>query len=111
MNKYNNINPWSFVIELDKEKCKKNGYEIDRLYDYIDDCINKFGYDIKRIDINVWKSSGKDKIVNQYVVLMMLTENKYVMMNIKSITSYEYGVAAIDYLKIIRRLFPERFYD
>ena len=111
MNDCSNINPWSFIIELDKEKCKKNGYEIDQLYDYIDDRIGKFEYDIKRIDTNVWKSNGKDKIVNQYVVLMTLTENKYVMMNVKSITSYEYGVAAIDYLEIIRRLFPERFYD
>lgn len=29
------MEPWSFAIVFDEDKAKKNGYEVDTLYDYV----------------------------------------------------------------------------
>lgn len=29
------MEPWSFTIVFDEDKAKKNGYEVDTLYDYV----------------------------------------------------------------------------
>lgn len=30
------MEPWSFTIVFDEDKAKKNGYEVDTLYDYVE---------------------------------------------------------------------------
>lgn len=35
------MEPWSFTIVFDEDKAKKNGYEVDTLYDYVGKKVNK----------------------------------------------------------------------
>ena len=35
--------PWSFTIEFDEDKAKRNGYDIQTLYDYTDRNVSRYG--------------------------------------------------------------------
>ena len=38
------MEPWSFTIVFDEDKAKKNGYEVDTLYDYVGKNVEGLGY-------------------------------------------------------------------
>lgn len=43
MLKVNEPIPWSFTIEFDEEKAKRNGYDIETLYDYVGRNVSRYG--------------------------------------------------------------------
>lgn len=47
--------PWSFTIEFDEDKAKRNGYDIQTLYDYTDR--NVFRYGCVRIAQGTWRAA------------------------------------------------------
>lgn len=52
--------PWSFTIEFDEDKAKRNGYDIETLYDYTDRNVSRYG--CVRIAQGTWKAAdGKGR--------------------------------------------------
>ena len=55
--------PWRFTIEFDEEKAKRNGYNVDDLYD----CVGKYAEQMGnvRIGLGTWQarcSSGRSSL-------------------------------------------------
>lgn len=98
--------PWSFTIVFDEEKSKKNGYNIETLYDYVGRNVEKYG--LTRIGHGTWKAKPDDKVESQCLALSMLSNMKWVMQNIKSLTAFEDDTDEIDYLAVLRRYAPQR---
>lgn len=100
--------PWSFTIVFDEEKAKKNGYNIETLYDYVGKNVEQYG--LTRIGHSTWKAKPDDEVESQCFALIMLSKTKWVMQNIKSLIAFEDDTDEIDYLDILRRRVPERLY-
>ena len=49
------MEPWSFTIVFDKDKAKKNGYEVDTLYDYVGKNVEGLGNE--RIARGTWRAA------------------------------------------------------
>lgn len=98
--------PWSFTIEFDEEKAKRNGYDIETLYDYVGRNVEKYG--VTRIGHGTWKAKVGDEVESQCLALSMLSKMKWVMQNIKSLTAFEDDTDEIDYLDVLRRYAPQR---
>ena len=43
------MEPWSFTIVFDEDKAKKNGYEVDTLYDYVGKNVEGLGSAPRRV--------------------------------------------------------------
>lgn len=99
--------PWSFTIEFDEDKAKRNGYDIETLYDYVGKNIEHLG--IERIARDTWKVKDiRDKVTAQCAALCGLARKGWVMENIKSWTVYEGDSNdGHDYLQVIREVSPE----
>ena len=100
--------PWSFTIEFDPEKAARNGYDVDALYECVDENVQRYG--LTRLARGTWKANESDKVESQCLSLSMLSKQKWVMQNVSSITAYERGVEPIDYIGIIKKHFPNRIY-
>lgn len=99
--------PWSFTIEFDEAKARRNGYDIETLYDYVDKNIRHLG--IERIARGTWRVGDiRDKVTAQCTALCGLARKVWVMENIKNWSVYE-GNPGIghDYLDVIREVSPE----
>ena len=101
--------PWSFTIEFDEEKAKRNGYDIETLYDYVGRNVEKYG--VTRIAQGTWKAADGDEVESQCLALSLLSRAGWVMRNIKSMTAFEDDCdEQVDYLDVLRRNNPERLY-
>ena len=100
--------PWSFTIEFDAEKAARNGYDVDTLYEYVDKNVQQYG--LTRLARGTWKAKEDEKVESQCLSLSLLSRQKWVMQNIRSLTAYERGTDPIDYIEIVQELFPERIY-
>lgn len=100
--------PWSFTIEFDEEKAKRNGYDVETLYDYVDKSMIRFGN--TRIERGTWKAKEGDEVEAQCLALSMLSKIKLVMQNVKTIIAFEDDGESVDYISIIRHRNPERLY-
>ena len=100
--------PWSFTIEFDAEKAARNGYDVDTLYEYVDKNVQRYG--LTRLARGTWKANESDKVESQCLSLSLLSRQKWVMQNIRSLTAYERGIDPIDYIGIIKKHFPNRIY-
>lgn len=98
--------PWSFIIEFDEEKAKRNGYDVDTLYDYVGKNVEKYG--VTRIGHGTWKAKADDEVESQCLALSMLSKMKWVMRNVRSLTAFEDDTDEIDYLAVLRRYAPQR---
>ena len=49
--------PWRFTIEFDEEKAKRNGYNVDDLYD----CVGKYAEQMGnvRIGLGTWQAKNR----------------------------------------------------
>ena len=85
--------PWRFTIEFDDEKAKRNGYNVDDLYD----CVGKYAEQMGNVRIGLGTWQAKNRKV-QYI---------------KSWRTYEdmNEPEGEDYLQVIRDISPERIYD
>lgn len=92
--------PWSFTIEFDEEKAKRNGYDIETLYDYVGRNVEKYG--VTRIGHGTWKAKVGDEVESQCLALSMLSNAKWVMRNVKSLVAFEDDTDAIDCLDVFR---------
>lgn len=55
------MEPWSFTIVFDEDKAKKNGYEVDTLYDYVGKNVEGLGNE--RIARGTWRAAkGYDEV-------------------------------------------------
>lgn len=55
------MEPWSFTIVFDEDKAKKNGYEVDTLYDYVGKNVEGLGNE--RIARGTWRAAkGHDEV-------------------------------------------------
>lgn len=101
--------PWSFTVEFDEDKAKRNGYDIQTLYDYTDRNVSRYG--CVRIAQGTWKAADGDEVESQCLALSLLSRAGWVMRNIKSMTAFEDDCdEQVDYLDILRRNNPERLY-
>ena len=55
--------PWSFTIEFDEGKAKRNGYDIETLYDYTDRNVSRYG--CVRIAQGTWRASEGNEVESQ----------------------------------------------
>lgn len=98
--------PWSFTIVFDEAKAVRHGYSLDALYDHVGKSAESFGN--VRIGRGSWQA--KDVQSNhsaQPVALCCLCEQKWVMENVKSWTTYEdERPNGEDYLQLLRRHRP-----
>ncbi len=53
------MEPWRFTIEFDEEKAKRNGYNVDDLYD----CVGKYAEQMGnvRIGLGTWQARRYSK--------------------------------------------------
>lgn len=100
--------PWSFTIEFDEAKAEQHGYDINDLYDCVDENVQRYG--LTRLDRGTWKANEQDKVESQCLALSLLSKQQWVMQNINSLTAYENNTDPIDYVNIVKELFPERIY-
>lgn len=95
--------PWRFTIEFDDEKAKRNGYNVDDLYD----CVGKYAEQMGnvRIGLGTWQAKNrKVQFGAQCPVCATLSKQPWVMQNIKSWRTYEdmNEPEGEDYLQVIR---------
>lgn len=102
------VMPWSFTIEFDAEKATRNGYDVDDLYECANQAVQHYG--VTRLARGTWKAKEDEKVESQCLSLSLLSRQKWVMQNIRSLTAYERGTDPIDYIEIVQELFPERIY-
>lgn len=82
------MEPWSFTIVFDEDKAKKNGYEVDTLYDYVGKNVEGLGNE--RIARGTWRAAkGYDEVDAQTLAISKLSRQKWVMQNIKSLAFRE----------------------
>lgn len=104
--------PWRFTIEFDEEKAKKNGYDVDTLYEYVGKNVEPMGN--VRIGRGTWQAESREvQFGAQCPACTALSKEPWVMKNIKSWRTYEdmNEPEGEDYLEVIRRHSPERIYD
>lgn len=104
--------PWRFTIEFDDEKAKRNGYNVDGLYD----CVGKYAEQMGnvRIGLGTWQAKNREvQFGAQCPVCATLSKQPWVMQNIKSWRTYEdmNEPEGEDYLQVIRDISPERVFD
>lgn len=100
--------PWSFTIEFDEEKAKRNGYDVETLYEYVGKNIEQIGN--VRISRDTWKADdhAKDKVIAQCAAQARLSKMKWFMQNIKSWIVYESDPSIpYDHLQTIREISPQ----
>lgn len=104
------MGPWSFTIVFDEDKAKKNGYEVDTLYDYVGKNVEGLGNE--RIARGTWRAvKGYDEVDAQTLAISKLSRQKWVMQNIKSLAFREDDDEIYDGIETIRRVYPERVFD
>lgn len=104
------MEPWSFTIVFDEDKAKKNGYEVDTLYDYVGKNVEGLGNE--RIAHGTWRAAkGYDEVDAQTLAISKLSRQKWVMQNIKSLAFREDDDEIYDGIETIRRVYPERVFD
>lgn len=81
---------------------------INDLYDCVDEKVQR--YSVTRLDRGRWKANEQDKVESQCLALSLLSKQQWVMDNINSITAYENNIDPIDYVNIVKEIFPERIY-
>ena len=96
--------PWSFTIEFDEQKAKRNGYDLETLYDYVGKNVERFG--VTRVARGTWKAKAGDEVESQCLALTMLSNAKWVMQNIKSLVAFEDDTDAIDCLEVFLQTDP-----
>lgn len=96
------MEPWSFTIVFDEDKAKKNGYEVDTLYDYVGKNVEGLGNE--RIARGTWRAAkGYDEVDAQTLAISKLSRQKWVMQNIKSLAFREDDDEIYDGIETIRR--------
>lgn len=66
------MEPWSFTIVFDEDKAKKNGYEVDTLYDYVGKNVEGLGNE--RIARGTWRAAkGYDEVDAQTLAISKLS--------------------------------------
>ncbi len=104
------MEPWSFTIVFDEDKAKKNGYEVDALYDYVGKNVEGLGNE--RVAHGTWRvAKGYAAIDAQTLAISKLSRQKWVMQNIKSLAFREDDDEIYDGIETIRRVYPERVFD
>lgn len=101
--------PWRFTIEFDDEKAKRNGYNVDDLYDCVGEYAEQMGN--VRIGLGTWQAKNREvQFGAQCPVCATLSKQPWVMQNIKSWRTYEdmNEPEGEDYLQVIRDISPER---
>lgn len=98
--------PWSFTIEFDDEKAKNNGYNVETLYDNVDDIVQPYG--LARIGHNTWKAKLGEEVESQCLALSILSKTPWVMQNIEALTVFENSIEGFDGLEVIRQTNPQR---
>ena len=104
--------PWRFTIEVDEEKAKRNGYNVDDLYDCVGAYAEQMGN--VRIGLGAWQAKSREvQFGAQCLVCATLSKQPWVMQNIKSWRTYEdmNEPEGEDYLQVIRDISPKRIYD
>ncbi len=95
--------PWRFTIEFDEEKAKRNGYNVDDLYDCVGEYAEQMGN--VRIGLGTWQAKNREvQFGAQCPVCATLSKQPWVMQNIKSWRTYEdmNEPDGEDYLNIVR---------
>lgn len=98
--------PWSFTIVFDEAKATRHGYTLDELYNHVGRIAEPLG------NVRTGRGSWRAKDVRsnhsaQPVALRCLCEQKWVMENVKSWTTYEdERPNGEDYLQLLRRHRP-----
>lgn len=100
--------PWSFTIEFDESKAQHHRYDINELYDCVDKNVQRYG--LIRLSRNTWKANENDRVESQCLALSLLSKQEWVMKNIDTLTAFENSTDTIDYINIVKELFPERIY-
>ncbi|WP_307741389.1 hypothetical protein [uncultured Mobiluncus sp.] len=100
--------PWSFTIEFDPEKAARNGYDVDALYECVDENVQRYG--LTRLARGTWKANEDNRVESQCMSLLMLSDQKWVMQNVRSITAYERGTDPIDIIASLKKSNPELVY-
>lgn len=107
------MEPWSFTVEFDEEKARKNGYDLNVLYDYVGKNVEKYGNE--RTARGTWRAtagnSGNGVITAQSLAISKLSRLEWVMRNIKSLTFCEDDDEVCDGIEMLRRVCPERVFD
>lgn len=99
--------PWSFIVEFDEERARRNGYDIEDLYDCADRNVSRCG--CARIARGTWRAADGDEVESQCLALSLLSRAGWFMRNVGSMTAFEDDPDdPVDYLDVIRRNNPER---
>ena len=68
-------------------------------------------YGLTRLARGTWKANENKKVESQCMSLLMLSDQKWVMQNVRSITAYERGTDPIDIIASLKKRNPELVYD
>lgn len=101
--------PWSFIIEFDGERARRNGYDPDVLYDYVGRAAEPYGN--MRVARGTWtaEQEGDGAGMAQCLALSLLSKQGWFMENVGSVTVCEKAGQAYDWLEDLKKIRPERF--
>lgn len=98
--------PWSFTIEFDEGRARRNGYDSDTLYEYVGRSVEPLGN--VRVARGTWRAAeGADEVMAQVIALRRLMQASWFMDNAKAVSAREDEAEGYDWLALVRRTHPE----
>ena len=98
--------PSSFTITFDEGKARRNGYDVETLYEYVGKNVEPMGN--VRVGRGTWQvRDGADEFKARAVALSDLVCMRWVMENVRSLTYCDEEGMAGDYLKVVRKVSPQ----
>lgn len=101
-----NHQPWHFTIVFDEEKARRNGYDVDELYDCVGRYVEPRGN--VRTGRGSWQAKSREvQFGAQIPTKAVLAKQDWVMEHVVSWTSWEDDPEGHDFLAILREVRPE----
>ncbi|NME44105.1 hypothetical protein HF861_04310 [Faecalicoccus pleomorphus] len=85
------LNPrkWYFTIYFDEEKCKRNHYDPQTLYDYIEKCADVL--EIERVDNATWQPIPSAHVQTMCSTMSALVDQEWFINNVEKVIYHEGG--------------------
>lgn len=102
------LNPrkWYFTVYFDEEKCKRNHYNPQTLYDYIEKCADVL--EIERVDNATWQPRSDLSGARISLAMSLLVDQEWFINNVEKVIYHEGGDQGHNLIDDLKKLAPHR---